>query len=209
LGKQYNIIIDPGHGGIDKNGNYTTAPDKMYTFSDGFTVYEGERNRVLAKKVEKSFLSFPNFPHKIFFTVHPNDPTDVSLHERVSTANEYNPKNTLFISLHNNAGGGTGKEIYTYIGQSESDKLATHIYDYSKRIYDKYGMPMRPDWTDEDPDKEAKFYVLKYTYCSAVLVETAFFDHRKNAELLFNDEFLDDVAFSITSGIMEYTYNNQ
>lgn len=203
----YNIILDPGHGGVNKKGEYTTYPDKMHVFKDGFTVYEGERNRVIAEKVKKCFMAETEPKHRIHYTVHPDDSEDVSLKKRVDFANKFNPKNTLFISLHNNAGGGDGKEIFTYVNQSESDKLATSIYNFSESTYKSYGLSMRPDWTDKDPDKEAKFYVLKYTKCPAVLIETAFFDNKKNAELLFDEEFLDDIAYSIYVGIVDYINN--
>ena len=36
-----NIVLDFGHGGIDINGNYTTAPNKMHKFSNGQIAYEG------------------------------------------------------------------------------------------------------------------------------------------------------------------------
>ena len=36
----YNIILDCGHGGVDSLGKYTTAPAKMFTFSNGEVAYE-------------------------------------------------------------------------------------------------------------------------------------------------------------------------
>lgn len=200
----YNIILDPGHGGIDEQGNYVTAPSKMHRFHDGFTVYEGERNRVIAEKVKKCFMAETEPEHRIHYTVHPDDASDISLEDRVDFANSFNPKNTLFISLHNNAGGGNGFEIYTSKGETSSDKLATSIYNFSENTYKNYGLPMRHDWTDDDPDKEANFYVLRKTICPAVLIESAFFDNIVDAELLFNDTFLDEISFSIYVGIVDF-----
>ena len=47
-----NIILDFGHGGIDQNGTYTTAPAKMFTFSNGEIAYEGVLNRQIGGLVE-------------------------------------------------------------------------------------------------------------------------------------------------------------
>jgi len=200
-----NIIIDPGHGGIDETGNYTTAPYKMFTFDDGLTIYEGEVNRKIAKNLSNNFLASPDPKEKILFTVKPHNSEDISLKERVDFANKFNPKNTLFIPIHNNAGGGSGFEIYTSKGETKSDKLATEIYNAVKPTYKEYGLPMRKDtFTDGDVDKESQFYVLRKTICPAVLIEGAFFDNRKDAELLKQDNFLKDLSFSIFYGIKNY-----
>lgn len=43
---------------------------------------------------------------------------------------------------------------------------------------------MRPDNSDGDPDKEAHFYVLKKTFCPAILTENFFMTNKKNYDLL-------------------------
>ena len=203
-----NIIIDPGHGGIDENGNYTTEPNKMFTFPDGFTIYEGEVNRKIGKHLSNNFLADVSNNVKVIFTVDPLDASDISLQDRVDIANKYNPNNSLFVSIHNNAGGGNGFEIYTSKGETESDKLATEIFNSVKSQYDKLDLPMRKNTSDGDVDKEENFYVLRKTTMPAVLVEGLFFDNRENAELLIDDNFLKELAFSIYHGIMNYIDKN-
>ena len=177
----------------------------MFEFDDGFTIYEGEVNRKLAKHLQNNFLANVANKLNVVFTVNPLDASDISLHDRVEFSKKYNPKTTLFISLHNNAGGGSGFEIYTSEGETKSDKLATSIYKAVKPTYKEYGLPMRKDTVnDNDVDKEAQFYVLRKTICPAVLVEGAFFDNRKDAELLKNENFLKDISFSIYYGIQNY-----
>ena len=47
-----NVVLDFGHGGIDKDGNYTTAPKKMHTYDNGEVAYEGVLNRQIGKYIK-------------------------------------------------------------------------------------------------------------------------------------------------------------
>lgn len=200
-----NIILDPGHGGVDENGNYVTAPSKMYKFNDGFTIYEGEINRIQAREIEKSFKAFPDWDRNVLFTVDPDDSKDVSLRERVNFINSFDPKETICLSIHNNAGGGSGFEIYTHYGYSLSDELATEIYESIKPLYKKFSLPMRSDKaSDGDVDKEIELYMTKRTKCWTVLLEGLFFDNRSDAVLLKNRSFNEEYAFSVTAGVMNF-----
>lgn len=199
-----NIILDAGHGGLDENKNYTTAPNKMFTFPDGDVIYEGVINRIIAQKIYDCFLIDVENKHRISFTVSPENAIDLGLRDRVEFANNFNPKNTILVSIHNNAGGGSGFEIYTSKGETESDKIATSIYESVSPTYKKYDLPMRKDITDGDVDKEAQFYVLRKTICPAVLCEYAFFDNKKDANLLRDEEFLNSIAFDTYHGISNY-----
>lgn len=205
--KNLNIILDPGHGGIDQNGNYTTAPSKMYKHDNGEIAYEGVLNRNIAKEILKCFQVENNKNLRVFFTVEPIDSRDLSLRERVNLANKFNPNNTLYISIHCNAGKGSGFEIFTSKGETKSDKLATEIVNAVEPTYIKYGLPIRKDFSDGDPDKEAGFYVLKKTFCPAVLLEYGFFDNIKDFELLKNPKFINKIAFDTFHGIMKYVEN--
>jgi len=197
-----NIILDPGHGGIDKNGNYTTAPHKMYKFNDGYVIYEGEVNRIQAKAIEKSFLAFPDWDINIKYTVKPDDSRDISLEERSDFVNSFNPEETICLSIHNNAGGGDGFEAYTYFGQTDSDVYADEIYKSIKTLYDKYGLPIRTDkLSDSDYDKEIELHMTRETKCPCVLLEYLFFDNRVNAKLLMSNNFIKDIAFSTVVGV--------
>ena len=54
------------------------------------------------------------------------------LGERVRIANEIAAKNNgraIYVSVHGNAGGGTGFEVYTSKGQTKSDKIAGFYMD--------------------------------------------------------------------------------
>jgi len=88
-------------------------------------------------------------------------------------------KNCIYVSIHVNAAASDGKwhdatgwEVYTSVGKTKADKLATCLYNAAKlNLKDK---KMRIDLSDGDPDKEAHLYVLKNTNCPAVLTENFF-----------------------------------
>lgn len=206
-----NIILDPGHGGLDSNGKYTTAPGKMFKFPNGEIAYEGVLNRNIAKFVYQCFKANPEY--NVLYTVEPDDATDVPLNDRVKFTNNFKPKETLFISIHCNAGGGqgTGFEIFTTKGPTKSDSLAEHIANSVETAYNKVSMKLRYDFSDgdKDKDKESDFYVLRNTNCPAVLLECGFFDNRKDFDLLKDPKFQGDLGSFIYSGILNYISNEK
>lgn len=199
-----NVILDPGHGGLDGSGHYTTAPNKMHKFPDGKIAYEGVINRQIAAQVEKCL---EGHGLKVSYTVAPDDPTDVSLGTRVKIANRENPNETLFISIHNNASEShkaSGFEIFTSVGLTKSDALAEHIATAVEPLYKKVGISLRYDLSDGDKDKEVDFYVLRKTKCPAVLLECGFFDNKKDFAKLSDPEFQGELASWIATGILNF-----
>ncbi|MEO0007272.1 MAG: Cellulophaga phage phi38:1, partial [Bacteroidota bacterium] len=175
-----NIILDFGHGGIDSNGQYTTAPSKMFRFPNGEVAYEGEINRQIGGMLEL-YLNTHRLRYNIVKTVNFYDPTDVSLDKRVEIANKYDRNETVLISIHSNAsspaGLGRGFEIYTTRGQTQSDLMASEIGNVIRDFYKKEGLSLRFDFEDNDLDKEANFQILRQSKCPAVLLECLFFDN--------------------------------
>lgn len=206
MSEKINVILDCGHGGIDSNGNYTTAPSKMYKFPDGFVAYEGKYNRTIGAFIGNCLKSHENI--NLVYTVHPDDPRDLSLSYRVKVANSFDPKNTIFISIHNNAGGGSGFEIFTTKGTTKSDMLAEEIADAVEHVYTNKNLNLRYDFSDGDKDKESDFYVLRKTKCPAVLIEALFFDSPKDIKYLENPYFLGDLSSFIYTGILNYINKN-
>lgn len=101
----------------------------------------------------------------------------------------------IFVSIHCNACNTTanGTESFCYYDSVEGKKLATSIHNQIIKTL--------PQLTNRGV-KEAGFFVLKYTNCPAVLVETAFIDNYHDNQLLkfrFND-----FAKAIAQGILSY-----
>lgn len=202
-----NIILDFGHGGIDQNGNYTTAPSKMYKFPTGEVAYEGEINRQIGGLLAL-YLNTHRLKYNLIMTVNPYDSTDVSLDKRVEIANKYKKDETILISIHSNAstpsGSGTGFEIYTTVGQTKSDILATEIGNSVKELYQKMNLKLRFNFTDGDLDQENNFFILRKSNCPAVLLECLFFDNWNDFQKLRDPAFQKEMAWYIYKGIVTY-----
>lgn len=201
-----NIVLDYGHGGIDKEGNYTTAPSKMWDFGDGNIAYEGFLNRQIGGLVEL-YLKADYPKYNVVTTVAANDSRDVSLSYRVRVANAFDPQETIFISVHSNASvnhNSRGFEIFTTRGVTKSDWLAECIGESVKELYDDMQLRLRFDYSDGDLDKEIDFYVLRKTKCPAVLLECLFFDQKDDYLLLSNPLFQKELAWHIYGGIINY-----
>lgn len=103
----------------------------------------------------------------------------------------------LFISLHCNAAANTsaqGTETFCMSETSEGGKLAKYIH---AEIINSLG-------TIDRGVKTAGFYVLRYTDCPAVLVETAFISNEEDEALLADESKLDEFAKAIARGITNY-----
>lgn len=194
------LILDRGHATLDKKGKYIT-PGKQALLPNGKRVYEGLENQ---RYVEALAVYAKEAGFKVEYTVKPDDPSDPPLFNRVLTANNSKSRKTsLFLSIHNNAGGGKGEgtELFTNIGQSLSDKFADGIY---KSILSAFpDRKIRADLKDGDFDKEELFYVLRKTNMPAVLIEYGFFDNPKDYEWLSSQLNINGMAKATIEGIVD------
>lgn len=175
-------LIDNGHGGM-VDDIYQTFPDKMFQHSPQEVFYEGVFNRIIkdmliTKLKEKSIHYIDLCPTEL----------DVPLDERVDIANIYHKHygNCVGISLHSNAGKGTGFEVWTSVGQTKSDRYAEIL---AHEIMAAFAIPFRSDKKDGDLDKESMFYILRWTKCPWVLPECLFFDNYEDYKKLIDPEF--------------------
>jgi len=160
------ILLDNGHGGV-LNGVYQTSGKRSPMWNDGTILYEGEYNRAIVNGVmeELTRLEIP------YVNIAP-ELTDTSLTERVKRANKID--NSVYVSIHSNAGPASahGFELFTYHGESDSDKYATI---FARKFQEEFPtVKFRSDYSDGDIDKESSFYVLRHTNMPAVLLENFF-----------------------------------
>lgn len=100
----------------------------------------------------------------------------------------------------------TGWCAYTFPGHTESDKLATCLYKAAQRHLP--GHRLRTDYSDGDPDFEKPFYILKHTYCAAVLTENGFMDSEVSLAFLESEEGKKAIVALHVEGIINYIENS-
>lgn len=175
MASRYLWLLDNGHGGVI-DGLYQTEGKRSPKWNDGSILYEGEFNRAIVNRL----VEMLTFERINYVNIAP-ELEDVSLNERVKRANSYfYQSKCIYVSIHSNAGGGKGYEVYTSPGSSNSDTVATVFFNEFKKEFPD--IKMRSDMLDGDVDKEANFYVLKHTKMPAILTENFFMDNEKECK---------------------------
>ena len=171
------IFIDNGHGLMTAGKR---SPDGQ--FREAF--YNREiAKRVVADLVDRGYDAELLVPEE----------DDISLEERVRRVNSVcfllGKSNVILVSIHVNAAGdgskwmnATGWSCYTFKGQTQSDKLANCLYQAAIKNFP--GKCIRTDYSDNEPDWEENFYILRKTLCPAVLTENFFMDNHIDLEYL-------------------------
>jgi N-acetylmuramoyl-L-alanine amidase len=176
------IIIDPGHGGRDSGA----------VSADGQTM---EKDVVLtvSKRVAEILAPYGEI------AMTREDDTFLTLSGRARKANQIGAD---LLSIHCNAGGGTGFEVFTSPGQTLSDPWATAILDELNASFPNRAI--RTDLSDGDPDKEGRFTVLTKTRNSAVLVELGFIDTQEGRFFLTAPINQEELAQAIAKATLRH-----
>lgn len=174
-------ILDNGHG-------EDTPGKRSPVWPDGSQLMEYEFNRDIVARLVKRLEGTDIDCHVLVPELE-----DISLVERVKRINELaENRNCILVSVHANAGGGSGFEAYTYPGESYSDTVAEAFY--KKFAANFPNQVMRTDNSDGDLDKEATFYILKCA-CPAVLVESFFMDtYNPDCKILLSEDGRDRIT---------------
>ena len=191
------ILIDNGHG-IQTKGK--RSPDGKFL--------EYAYTREIARQV---VTELKNKGYDAELQVPEED--DIPLSERVRRTNAhcqvFCKTNVILISIHVNAAGdgsqwmnATGWSCYTCKGQTESDKLADCLYQAAIKKFP--GRRIRTDYSDNDPDWEENFYLLRKTLCVAVLSENFFMDSHSDLEYLQSRAGKQSIIDTHVEGITKY-----
>lgn len=175
------LVLDAGHG-------FNTAGKQTMNGSRGI-VKEWTMNDSVVRKITSILSAYNVTIHR---TDDPSGKTDISLAERVRRCNSYKPD--LFVSIHHNAGGGTGTEVYwhTY-GTAEDKKIASIV---APKLASKTGLRNRGV-------KQAQFAVLGCN-ATAILVEGGFMDTVSDYEIITSDKGQQQYAETVAESIIEY-----
>ena len=193
------VLIDNGHG-VNTPGK--RSPDGRFR--------EYKYNREIAAAVVEH-LKLRGIDAELLVP----EEEDISLEERCRRVNKIACQkgrpitDTFVVSIHVNAAGSgkmwhraTGWCAYTYYGHSESDALADFLYKAAeKHLQNHY---IRKDWSDGDKDFEASFYILRHTYCAAVLTENGFMDNQLSLQFLESEEGKKAIISLHVEGIIDY-----
>jgi len=206
------ILIDNGHGENTLGKQSPILKDSGLDISSEFTekgrFKEWKYTRVIARMISEKLKSM-GYDARLVVT----EDKDISLAERIrrvnTICNKVGASKALLISVHANAVGdssqwmnGKGWEAYTTRGKTKSDTLAEFLYKRASKNMD--GRKIREDWTDGDRDKEADFYIIKKSYCPAVLTENFFYDNKDDLKYLTSDEGIHAVVRTHVEGIVDY-----
>lgn len=207
---KFHVYLDNGHGGI-VNGQYCTPGKRSPKFEDGTQLFEGVYNRAIVKLIQQKLLDLGDMSLSVY-NVAPGE-SDISLGSRVKFANDLyltnGRPNAIYISVHGDANGdgnswdqASGISVFTSKGQTKSDVFASILIDKLDDIVT--GVKWRKDTTDNDPDKEENFYVLKETLMPAVLSENGFFTNKEECTRMLTKEWQEQIAQAHFNSIMAY-----
>lgn len=170
------IFIDPGHGGTDSGASANGLLEKNITLQIALLLrdiliseYDGVSVR-LSRSTDQS----------------------VTLSQRTNAANSWGAD--YFVSIHINAGGGTGFESYVYPGVSAPTTT------YRNALHDEIVRSV--DFANRGK-KTANFHVLRETSMPAILTENGFIDTTADANKLRNATFLQGIARAHATGLEE------
>lgn len=115
-----------------------------------------------------------------------------SLQARVDLAHE--ALADLFISIHCNAGGGSGTEVYCFQKGGYAGRLAELVQSEiteNTTLYDR-------------KTKTANFFVIQNTLMPAILIETGFIDSEKDVEVIASAQGQTKIAKAIATAVVKY-----
>ena len=169
------VVIDPGHGGHDKGGQWGLVYEKHLAL-DIATRLEGE--------VKKRGFRTVMTRRSDYF---------ISLPERVRIASRYS--DAIFVSVHTNytwKQGVSGLETFYHSPQSRSLASCVHSGMMSKVRAVNRGV------------KFARFYVIRNTTCPSILVEGGFVSNPNERSRMKSGWFRQALAEGIADGIARF-----
>lgn len=168
------ILLDNGHG-------CDTPGKRSPVWPDGSQLLEWKFNRDIVSRIA-ALLDQAGIPCRQLVP----EANDIALSERCRRANAIARKNDcLLISIHANAGGGRGGEIFSYPGAGQSRQYAEIFGENWSRFFP--GLRFRGC-------KEANFAILRDTRCPALLTENLFMDNPDDCKILLSEKGREKIA---------------
>ncbi|WP_277350511.1 N-acetylmuramoyl-L-alanine amidase [Bacillus sp. RO2] len=168
------VFIDPGHGGTDPGAVGNGLQEKNLTLQIGTRV----RDMLVNEYNDVSVLMSRT-----------GDQT-LSLTQRTNAANAWGAD--FLLSVHINAGGGTGYEDFIYPG------VGAPTTTYQNLIHEEI---MKLVNFRDRGKKTANFHMLRESNMPALLTENGFVDNAEDAAKLKTASFIENVARGHVNGI--------
>ncbi|OQP13139.1 N-acetylmuramoyl-L-alanine amidase [Geobacillus thermoleovorans] len=170
------IMLDAGHGGKDSGAVGNGLKEKDLTLA-------------IVKHIGRLLAEYEGV--EVHYTR--TDDRFLELSERAAIANK--TKADFFLSVHINAGGGTGFESYVHPNANS----ATIAY---QNVIHAEIMKAIGNVTDRGK-KRANYAVLRETHMPALLTENLFIDNKNDAAKLDSEQSLLQVAYGHVQGIVK------
>lgn len=177
------FVIDPGHGGSDSGavGNGMKEKDLTLKIAQRIGAFLGDRADVRYIRTTDKNLNT-------------NKAKDLSA--RAAFANNLGAN--YYLSVHINAGGGTGFESFVYTGadRGQTGTIRSAIHNHVAAVFVRRGLRDRGRKTGD-------LAVLRQTNMPAALLEYGFIDTAADAALLKDDSFIDELARATADGLAD------
>ena len=173
------VFIGVGHGGGDPGAVANGVKEKDLNLS----IAKACRDELKRHGVEV----------KMSRTKDENDP----LSEEIRECNAYAPD--LAVSIHNNAGGGDGAEVFHHHGGGKGKTLAENILSEIVKV----GQNSRGAKVRKNSQGKDYYGFIRETSCPAVIVECAFVDNARDLEILATESDRQKVGRAIAKGILK------
>ncbi|MGD6940920.1 N-acetylmuramoyl-L-alanine amidase [Cytobacillus gottheilii] len=168
------IFIDPGHGGSDPGAVGNGLQEKDLTLQIAIRIRD-----ILGSEYENVELNMSR-----------TGDTALSLSSRTNAANAWGAD--FLLSIHINAGGGTGYEDFIY------PNVGAPTATYQNIIHEEVIKAV--DFADRGK-KQANFHMLRESAMPALLTENGFIDHANDAAKLAQPAFIEGIARGHVNGL--------
>lgn len=169
------VVIDPGHGGHDKGGQWGLVYEKHLAL---------DTSARLEKELKKRGFRTVMTRRSDYF---------ISLPERVRITKKY--RDAIFVSIHYNYTWKQGVSgLETFYTDSKSKPLAAYVQS---------GM-MSKVRTVNRGVKFARFYVIRHNTCPAILVECGFVSNAAERSRMKSAWWRQSLAEGIADGIVRF-----
>ncbi len=173
------VFISAGHGGSDPGAIANGAKEKDLNLSIALACRDELKRHGVEVKMSR--------------TKDENDP----LSEEIKECNAYAPD--IAVSIHNNAGGGDGAEVFYHYGGGKSKALAENILAEIVKVgQNSRGAKIRKNSQGKD-----YYGFIRETSAPAVIVECAFVDNATDLQIVATEGKRKTMGEAIAKGILK------